>query len=886
MRRFVVVFVLITLLLFLIFPPIGVDSATFESSPSSGNFITTCDQSYDIMVDTQGVLSNAADIEINYNPAEITIIDSDPGTPGVQVQTGDAYDVYVANNVDTVTGTIQVVASTFFGGLNGTARFITIEFQANSGVTSSGFTINFTGVGDTLDSNIADAGTSNDLLTSVTNANFTFYDSASCTVDTTQPNINFVSPVNGQSGVPVNSNVQVQFTDSESNIDISSLSVTVAGITYTQGDPEFSYSGSGNNITVTINPPSNFSEGQNVSVSASGSDGASNSRTRNMSFTTFITPTSTPVPTLTPTPGPTATPGPTPTPTLTPTPGPTATPTPTPIFFAQCGEVCGGTTGCESVLQCVEGLCRLPSCALYGDNNCTCTPPPLPEGQPQQCVEYVTETITIQETIYEYLDDIPGPVGETVDEVSPAGVATGFLTLSLLMSLLPGLLALRTPQLFLVWLATLFKRKRTPWGIVYDSTTDKPIPFAIVRAYLDGTSSVIEQRITDEEGRYGLLLPVGKYRVEVKHAQFQEARFNIEVKEENAVIPNDVALSPKGGKVVNIVRKRNIFSKILEWLQKHQWKMVIFGLILSLIAYYISPVFYNLATLIFYMLAAVVQFIFSKRTIKRWGTVIDSESNLRIPYVNIKLFDANTWELVDTQMTNLQGKFGLFDGEGEYAIVAAKRGYKYPSAKQRDLKQIPNKYGVLGLNIVKDKDLDIVLYLDPIHNGKGFIVNKNKGSAKTITKNINPEVTNGRKTNNPFASNSNKQNSFGNTGQMANVIVDNNSVQGGSMQSNNNVVSGQNVQNQNSIPQGMQTKVQNSTNSNINQNIQAQQQVTQNQSQQGNPQITSASPNLPPLQQNNLQNSNGQTGNFVQGGMPMNQPDQNASNIPSPFSGN
>ncbi|KXK26615.1 MAG: hypothetical protein TR69_WS6001000622 [candidate division WS6 bacterium OLB20] len=277
-----------------LFAPVAAKAASFYFSPANSAFIQGCTSEVVVMIDTAGSNSNAADIEISYNPAQVSIIDTDPGLAGIQVGTGNAYQAYVYNSASG--GIIRVAAGSFLGDLNGTATFLRIPFQSVGATAATTFTINFTGAGDTLDSNIAETSTSDDLLTSVTNGSYTF-SAGSCIADTTAPNITFPYPGNGATGVPASANLTVNITDGASGVDIDTVVVTFNGVPYTNGDPGFSFSGTPGSYTITIDPIGGVPQGVASTVSVQADDLAGNSASRIITFNVPSSPQPTPVPT-------------------------------------------------------------------------------------------------------------------------------------------------------------------------------------------------------------------------------------------------------------------------------------------------------------------------------------------------------------------------------------------------------------------------------------------------------------------------------------------------------------------------------------------------------------------------------------------------------------
>ncbi len=63
------------------------------------------------------------------------------------------------------------------------------------------------------------------------------------------------------------------------------------------------------------------------------------------------------------------------------------------------------------------------------------------------------------------------------------------------------------------------QKKRRPWGTVYDAETKAPLDPAVV-VLRDQSGQLIKQAITDLDGRYGFVVPPGKYSIEAKKTNY------------------------------------------------------------------------------------------------------------------------------------------------------------------------------------------------------------------------------------------------------------------------------------------------------------------------------------------------------------------------------
>ncbi len=230
-----------------------VSAASFDFNPTSGQLLAGCKTGLNIDANATGQTSNAADIEVQYNPNEIDILDSDSSIPGIQIKAGNAYETYFGNDVNSSLSRIRLAGASFVGNLTSRKTFATIEFQSKPGVTSTSFQIKFSGVGATLDSNIADSSTSDDLLSSVGNGSYTFKTDF-CQADKEPPKIINQTPKAYDTGVAANSKVTIQITDNQAGVDLSKTKFYINNDEYLASDSAVSYTGSNLNYTFVITP--------------------------------------------------------------------------------------------------------------------------------------------------------------------------------------------------------------------------------------------------------------------------------------------------------------------------------------------------------------------------------------------------------------------------------------------------------------------------------------------------------------------------------------------------------------------------------------------------------------------------------------------------------
>jgi|GEM_PF-1000147 len=259
----------------------------FTLSSTSGSVYAGCGVQTDlqILMHTNNTATDSANIILNYDPALVSIVDEDTGSPStVEIAEGVTYDNYPSsgNTVDTTNGIIRLTGFNMPDSPytnNGYAEFGSFSFIADSAGTAN-FDFEFT-LGETTDSNIAENVTSNDILNDVGDGSFTL------NADSTDPYLSSISPAASATDVAIGSNVSFRIRDDECGVDSTTLEVTVDGTTYTPSDPEMTISGTASNYLVTINPASDFAYGDTISVTIDGDDDVGNNVTYNYSFDTI-----------------------------------------------------------------------------------------------------------------------------------------------------------------------------------------------------------------------------------------------------------------------------------------------------------------------------------------------------------------------------------------------------------------------------------------------------------------------------------------------------------------------------------------------------------------------------------------------------------------------
>ncbi len=258
--------------------------------------------------------------------------------------------------------------------------------------------------------------------------------------------------------------------------------------------------------------------------------------------------------------------------------------------------------------------------------------------------------------------------------------------------------------LFTQPLLLLRRRKRTQWGTVYNALSKRPVDLAIVRLVEAGTGRVVQTRITDAQGRYSFFVKPGTCRLQVVKQGFRfptQYLANdredgalidlyhgelIEVKESGALVAANIPVDPD--EVVEKTPKKMAAEKRFRVFQRVGASV---GLVASLGSLILSP---GWLTGGFFLLQVVTFALFYRLAAaskpKDWGIVYDGSSKRGLGQTVVRIFDKRFHKLLETQITDKDGKYAFFAGPNVYMLMADKAGYEAYHSPDLDLTQAKN----------------------------------------------------------------------------------------------------------------------------------------------------------------------------------------------------
>ena len=273
-------------------------------------------------------------------------------------------------------------------------------------------------------------------------------------------------------------------------------------------------------------------------------------------------------------------------------------------------------------------------------------------------------------------EEVSNVVSTTTTVTMTVGVATTGIsqTFYLLLHFINGLLN------------TLgFRRKRLPFGYVYDSRSKNPISNAVVRIFKG--KDLVETTVTDVNGIFVSKLESGKYKLELRKSGYvfpsilikskQDYPFDniylggILEKKDNTDVTVHIPLDKKELSVIAklwIVLK-NISSYIFTILNVG---LFIFGIMMLLYTYYKFPMEFNWYWIPLYLPALyfLSNSLFRKGV--RYGKLVDKEGNLLIEK-EVLLVEKEFNEVVDKRVTDSSGRYRFVCKKGLYKVMVGKK---------------------------------------------------------------------------------------------------------------------------------------------------------------------------------------------------------------------
>src|SRR3990172_7062677 len=249
-------------------------------------------------------------------------------------------------------------------------------------------------------------------------------------------------------------------------------------------------------------------------------------------------------------------------------------------------------------------------------------------------------------------------------------------------------------DLFYFFFSSLFeflgiRKRRRPWGIVYDSLNKRPIEGAVVKVVEADSGRVRDISVSDREGRFGFLINKGKYRLTVAkaHYQFPSKKTVLDKKgsdgyfadvylgstflAKEAFLSKNIPVDPKIE--ATIEWPYLLFLRYMKFFGYIRIPLLILGTILAIVNLYLFRSILDIIILSIYLLTWFFE-ILERQKVKPYGEVLGEEGET-FDLAVVRFFREKDNKLVATTVTNKKGRFFVLMPEGDYYLTASKSGY-------------------------------------------------------------------------------------------------------------------------------------------------------------------------------------------------------------------
>ncbi|MEI7580130.1 MAG: hypothetical protein WCJ58_08970 [bacterium] len=274
---------------------------------------------------------------------------------------------------------------------------------------------------------------------------------------------------------------------------------------------------------------------------------------------------------------------------------------------------------------------------------------------------------------------------------SSVALVPGVLTVSTLVFAYPNII-------FYGFLWVKWAKKRAIWGLIYDQETKLPIPFANIKIIL--SQQKVLQVISDLDGRYGFVVDAGSYLMTIEHALYHKISKNIQFSSEEHYA-EDFAM-------IKLDLEQNRLLILKNWLTRNikiiNYLMLFIGFSYTLIISFFTPNIINFVILALYFLQFIIFiYIWIVNHRRQWGVVMDSQTELSVPGIFVRIFSEAEKRQLDVKLTDASGRYQFTLDQGTYQILVEGPNYQFDVSKldPQDLYRSPAGVNFLNYEQMK-----------------------------------------------------------------------------------------------------------------------------------------------------------------------------------------
>lgn len=218
----------------------------------------------------------------------------------------------------------------------------------------------------------------------------------------------------------------------------------------------------------------------------------------------------------------------------------------------------------------------------------------------------------------------------------------------------------------------------------------------------------LNPQVTDSLGQFSFSVAPGTYRLMVElsgYNPYQSDQFSIQT----SSLVRDVKLTPVAVITQTLQIPPTVLAIFAALPGTQSVRMVIGALTaLALATMFLLPLVSNLPLL--NLLGSAYAWIlafFMPPNKSSWGQVIDAETGQPVAAALVRILALETGRVLDTQTTNVDGRFGFLVEPGTYHIEVMKQHYQFPSKLASD------GYHGETVQVLKEQVLELMIPLDP-----------------------------------------------------------------------------------------------------------------------------------------------------------------------------
>lgn len=236
-----------------------------------------------------------------------------------------------------------------------------------------------------------------------------------------------------------------------------------------------------------------------------------------------------------------------------------------------------------------------------------------------------------------------------------------------------------------------------PKGETKDKSDNQAVPRASVtleQRSAQGNYAVISKVVSDSQGKYGFVVPNGVYRLTVEADDYrseQTSGFEVNNHIINRLfglvrtidlLDENVPLLEKAGYLADVAENQatKIIASTNDPAVEKAAENVMAPIALGAAIAATLPAL-SLLSFLSYLRFLFLQpiFLLGWRKRKKWGVVYDSLTRMPVDLAVVRLVDVKTNNVVQSRVTDSEGRYAFFADPGLYRLEITKTGYSFPS---------------------------------------------------------------------------------------------------------------------------------------------------------------------------------------------------------------